>query len=131
MSRRRLFASAAVLTVGLAASLAGPRSAAAALHLRLTASSPAKDTVLAAAPSRIVLTYSQEPQLRLSAITLAGPQGNVALSPVAADSADAKKLVARVSGTMAPGAYTITWRTASSDGHVIRGTVGFTLRSGS
>ncbi len=120
----------AVLSAGAAVLVAGgPTLARSEMHLRLTASNPAKDTVLTTAPTRLVLTYSQEPQVRLSSITLSGPAGAVALSPVAADSADKNKLVARVTGAMSPGAYTIAWRTASSDGHPIRGEIPFTIRA--
>jgi methionine-rich copper-binding protein CopC len=120
----------AVLAAGAALLVAsGPTPVRSEMHLRLTASSPAKDTVLTAAPTRLVLTYSQEPQVRLSSITLTGPAGAVALSPVVADSADKNKLVARVTGAMAPGAYTIAWRTASSDGHPIRGEIPFSIRA--
>lgn len=127
MTRRTLLAlsSIALLSVG---ATARPEAAAAALHLRLTASNPAKDTVLSAAPARLVLTYSQAPQVRLSSVTLTGPAGAVALTPVAADSADNKRLVARITGAMGPGAYLIAWRTASSDGHVIRGEIPFRIR---
>jgi methionine-rich copper-binding protein CopC len=130
MPRRASVAVFSMVLVALVA-IARPPSATAILHLRLTASSPAKDTVLTAAPTRLVLTYSQEPQVRLSSITLTGPAGAVALSPVVADSTDKNKLVSRVTGTMRPGTYVIAWRTASSDGHPIRGEIPFTLRAAS
>ncbi|HRP09369.1 MAG TPA: hypothetical protein PLL69_12870, partial [Gemmatimonadales bacterium] len=40
----------------------------ASMHLRLTASAPAKDSSYTTAPTEIRLTYSQEPQLRLSSV---------------------------------------------------------------
>jgi methionine-rich copper-binding protein CopC len=98
------------------------------MHLRLTASMPAKDSSYASAPTELRLWYSQEPQLRLSSVTLTGPAGAVPLGRVMQDSVDRKLLRAVVDGEMRPGRYTITWRTASSDGHAIRGEIPFTLR---
>jgi methionine-rich copper-binding protein CopC len=37
-------------------------------------------------------------------------------------------LFAKVEGAMGAGSYTIAWRTASSDGHVIRGEIPFRVR---
>lgn len=99
-----------------------------AMHLRLTKSSPAKDTVLTVAPTQISLWYSQEPTLRLSAVTLTGPNGAVTLGAVAQDPKEKTLLTAKVEGPMPPGAYTIAWRTASSDGHPIRGEIPFRVR---
>jgi methionine-rich copper-binding protein CopC len=98
------------------------------MHLRLTASMPAKDSSYTGAPAELKLWYSQEPQLRLSSVTLTGPAGAVPLGRVMQDSLDKKLLRAAVNGEMVPGRYTITWRTASSDGHAIRGEIPFTLR---
>jgi len=103
------------------------RSDGAAMHLRLTKSEPAKDSVVAKAPTEIKLWYSQTPQLRLSRVTLTGPAGAVTTGPVVQDSL---MLRAPITGVMTPGAYTVSWLTASSDGHPIRGTFGFTVRPG-
>lgn len=117
------------LAVAALTTAAGTMSdATASMHLRLTRSAPAKDSSYATAPTAIKLWYSQEPQLRLSSVTLTGPHGAVALGKVAQDSADKKILTAAVEGELHPGNYTIAWRTASSDGHPIRGTIPFTLR---
>ena len=118
-----------LLLVGALSAAALPR-ADEAMHLRLTKSIPAKDTVLTTAPAAVQLWYSEVPQLRLSSVTLTGPNGAVELGKVTADSIDAKLLVAPVIGSMGPGSYSIAWRTASSDGHAIRGTIPFTIRRG-
>lgn len=97
----------------------------AALHLRLTKSEPAKDSVVATAPKEIKLWYSQQPQLRLSRVTLTGPAGEVTTGALVQDSL---LLRAPVTGPMPAGAYTVSWLTASSDGHAIRGTFGFTVK---
>jgi methionine-rich copper-binding protein CopC len=37
-------------------------------------------------------------------------------------------VTAPVTGTLAPGAYSVDWRTMAADGHVVRGTIRFTVR---
>jgi methionine-rich copper-binding protein CopC len=115
-------------TIAAIATLAVPREATSTMHLRLTGSQPARDTVLGAAPTQICLWYSQKPMLRLSSVTLTGPRGAVALGRLTLEARDSAPIVARIEGAVPPGNYVIAWRTASSDGHPIRGTIPFTVR---
>lgn len=103
------------------------RSDSTAMHLRLTKSEPAKDSVVAMAPTELKLWYSQTPQLRLSRVTLTGPAGAVTTGAIAQDSL---MLRVPITGAMAAGTYTVSWLTASSDGHPIRGTFGFSVKPG-
>lgn len=98
------------------------------LHLRLTKSQPAKDTLLASPPSEIRLWFSETPTLALSRVTLAGPGGNIELGKVTRDPDDSTLLVAKVVPELVGGNYSIAWRTASADGHAIRGTLPFSVR---
>lgn len=99
------------------------------MHLRLVRSTPTKDSVLAAAPTHVMLWFSQEPQTRLSSITLTGPNGaTVALGPVTQCPTENVLIFAKVEAAMPAGSYTIAWRTASADGHVIRGEIPFRVR---
>ena len=127
---RKLIQAAMLLAAVVGVSAAsGPDRAESGMHLRLVKSTPAKDSVLAAAPTHVMLWFSQEPQTRLSSITLTGPNGaTVALGPVTQCPTENVLIFAKVEGAMPAGAYTIAWRTASSDGHVIRGEVPFRVR---
>jgi methionine-rich copper-binding protein CopC len=117
---------AAVAAVSIAAK---PHRTDPEMHLRLVKSTPAKDSVLAAAPTHVMLWFSQEPQTRLSSITLKGPNGAaVALGPVTQCPTENVLIFAKIEGAMPAGTYTIAWRTASSDGHVIRGEIPFRVR---
>lgn len=67
----------------------------------------------------------------LSCLTLEGPSGKVALGKVTARMAEGKadhSVVAPVVGTMAPGAYTVSWKTSGADGHMLTGTFEFTFK---
>ena len=127
---RRLIRTAMMLAAVIAVSAAArPNPADSEMHLRLVKSVPAKDSVLAAAPTHVMLWFSQEPQARLSAITLTGPNGaTVALGPVTQCPTEKELLFAKIDGAMSAGAYTIAWRTAGAEGHVIRGEVAFRVR---
>lgn len=111
-------------TLALILAASPSRSDGAALHLRLTRSEPAKDSVVTA-PTELKLWFSQKPQLRLSRVTLTGPSGAVATGALVQDSL---LLRAPITGTMSSGAYTVSWVTASSDGHAIKGTFGFRVK---
>jgi methionine-rich copper-binding protein CopC len=98
-----------------------------ARHLRLTGSWPAKDSTVVA-PTEIKLWYSQRPSLPLARVTLTGPTGNVTLGELTLAAADSAPIVAPITGPTPPGKYTVAWRTAGNDGHVIRGEFGFAVK---
>lgn len=113
--------------LALSAACAGAAWASAPLrHLTLKRAEPAADSTVTVAPTQLALHYSATPNLRLSSVTLTGPKGPVALAPLTLDSAKAAPLVAKLSGTMTPGLHTVSWRTASADGHAITGKYSFT-----
>ncbi len=98
-------------------------------HTRLTKSSPAKDTVLVASPPSIDLWFSEPVELGASRIRLSAGERAIALGSVTRDDKvkDAP-LSAKLAAPLAPGEYTVSWSTASRDGHVVKGTFAFTLR---
>lgn len=116
--------------LGVVVLLTGAMLAAAphsALHLELTKSEPAKGATLTQSPSAIQLWYSQEPQVKLTTVKLTGPAGELDLKPVTVVGEDGKHLSAPVPGALAPGAYTVAWRTLARDGHVVNGEFGFSI----
>ena len=134
-SRRltRLALTALAFAVTFVAISATPHNADAAArrHLRLLRSSPAADTVLTAAPADVRLWFSESPELKVTTVRLAGPSGAVELGQLSRGEAADAPIVAPVKGAMASGAYTLTWRTMSDDGHVMNGTEKFQLTAAS
>ena len=96
-------------------------------HLRLTGTSPAKDSTVAEAPREIRLSFNLKPELALVRIGLASASGTKVAMGKPARTADSLTVAAPVEGKLAAGGYTVTWQAASSDGHPIRGTFGFTV----
>jgi hypothetical protein len=102
--------------------------AAALFHLKLERSLPAKDAVLATAPTALSLWYSQTPNLSVTRVTLTGPNGAVATGKPTLASAPKSPVMVPITGAMPAGKYTVNWVTASSDGHPIKGSYGFTVK---
>ena len=99
-------------------------------HTRLVKSAPAKDTVLAAAPASVQLWFSEQIDLTTSRVQLVDAAAKPV--PTAALTRDDTKadqpVVARVSGALANGVYTVNWSTASDDGHAVKGSFNFTVK---
>lgn len=119
----------APLAVGLlVAAVATPTQA--MRHLRLLRSMPAADTVLTASPGAISLWLSEPTNAAVSKITLQSVGGGmVPLGKLTRESEATAPLVAKVPSLLAPGAYTVTWKTMSKDGHVVDGAFDFTIRA--
>ncbi len=95
-------------------------------HAHLASSTPA-DKASIASPSEIDLTFTEELNLKFSGLTVTGPdKGEVKLGDTMLEGGD-KVLMAPVSGTLAPGSYTVDWHVLSTDGHKTQGTFSFTV----
>lgn len=105
-----------------------PDRAESVMHLHLTRSMPAQDTLLATPPGELRLWFSEAPRIKLTRLTLTGPAGPVKLGSVQQDSLDEKSVVSAIEGKLVDGDYTVAWRTAASDGHLAKGTIGFGVR---
>lgn len=96
-------------------------------HLSLRASSPAAGESLAVVPDGIRLAFSEGVELSLSSIVLVGPDG----APVPLGTLEAvderRVLAVDITGMLAAGEYTIQWTAVGSDGHPVRGEIGFTI----
>ena len=100
----------------------------AAAHPRLLKAVPAADSRTAVPPKEISLTFNEPLTLALSRITLTDATRRViALDSLRAGPDDPKTLLARVTGVLAPGRYTVKWQAAGADGHPMRGELTFVL----
>lgn len=95
-------------------------------HLAATKTMPDADAVVAESPQQIQVWFTQNPDPAVSQLALEGPAGEVELGDTTV--ADEKSLMAMVPRALAPGSYTVSWRTAGDDGHVRRGDFAFTVR---
>ena len=127
MSRRLVLVVATAFTLGLL--LAGVAPAENALHLYLDKSAPEADQIVTEAPTKIVLEFSEEPELAVSRIAVKGAHGDVKLKEVARSEEDETILWAAFEAPLTDGAYNVTWMTSSGDGHPVRGEFAFTVRA--
>ena len=112
---------AAAMALAAIAVLAGFAS----IHMRLVKSFPVEDQVLAEAPDHIRLWFSQDPELALSRVRLTGSGDATFELGKAQATDDAKSFMVPITDTLPEGSYTITWQTASPDGHKVRGDYAF------
>ena len=113
------------LVVTVALGLAG--TVAVSTHMAYSKSVPAKDATLPESPSELQVWFTQDPEPAVSRISLEGPAGEVTLGETAV--ASDQSIRAPVQNLLEPGTYTVNWRSAGDDGHVLRGDFSFTVRA--
>ena len=91
-----------------------------ALHTALVKATPAIDGTVTAPPADLTLWFNERPDLSLSNIRLRAPDSTYVELGAAKAGADSTAITAPVHGTMKPGKYTVLYRTAGDDGHVMR-----------
>lgn len=121
---RNTIAAVAVATVA-ALAVAAPASA----HDTIVSSTPAADSQLTAAPTEVVLTFSntllsldENSGTAMTVIDESGEDWVAGPPAVAADT-----VTVPLAEGMPGGAYTVTWQVVSSDGHPTSGEYGFSL----
>jgi hypothetical protein len=112
-----------LVSAAMAASTAGA-------HAKLARSVPADRSSVAEAPSRLKLWFNEriEPQYAKVSVWGAGNR-QVDAGDQAIDPADPTALTVGIPN-LAPGAYTVRYRVLSVDGHVVEGTLTFTVKPG-
>jgi hypothetical protein len=114
-----------------AALLALARIASAFAHAEPATAKPGDGAVLTAPPTRVDIVMSQEMARREGAndIRVFDAAGNeVTSAPAIIDNADRKHITALLPAPLAPGKYTVKWKTLSADdGDAAEGTLSFTF----
>lgn len=100
-------------------------------HGALRRAVPASNARLSAAPRELRLTFTERVELSVARITLTSADGAaVTLAPLAAARDSANVIVTTITGSLAPGAYTVAWQIAGRDGHPVRGRYTFRILPG-
>lgn len=97
------------------------------LHTRLEKSLPEKNSTVRESPRQIRLWFSARPEVELSKILLVGPDGTAVPVGETVATNDTLSVAAAVQAPLEPGVHTVVWRTASKDGHVVRGRFQFSF----
>jgi copper transport protein len=113
----------ALLTVFIGLATAAP----AAAHPYLLSSSPASGAILASAPSRIDISYTEGLDRPYCTVVLIDPDGHhVSTHQVHAD-APTELSVAPDSALAEQGTYAVNWTAVGDDGHTVIGNFGFSV----
>ena len=97
-------------------------------HAHLKRSDPAAGSVVTNALLVIRLWFTERPELSMTSVSLRDSDGKeIALMLPEAGRPGDNEIHFRLSGPLPPGRYVFTWRTAASDGHPSRGSIGFTV----
>lgn len=96
----------------------------ASAHAALESVSPADGATLTKAPTQVVLTFGEDIATIGSVVKVTGPQGSAVSGAVVVKG---PKVTQALSADLVSGAYTVTFRVVSADGHPVSGTTRFTL----
>ncbi|HSJ06135.1 MAG TPA: CopD family protein [Longimicrobiales bacterium] len=97
-------------------------------HVSLVATTPARDAVVDEAPPELRLVFSGTIERRYTSITLLAPDGSgVPVGAVEFVAGSDREFTVAMPPVTAPGTYTVQWRTAGADGHVLEGSYTFVL----
>ncbi len=125
MIRRALPLFAVLLTTVLVGAHAAPDHGE---HLQLDRSAPAADSTVST-PAEIRLWFSQATQEDATSIRLVDGDGELVELGEVTPAEGRTVHSASVPGALAPGSYTVAWRTMAADGHVVRGDFSFAVAS--
>lgn len=97
-------------------------------HAHLKRSSPAAGAQLATSPQIIRLWFSEQPELSMTFASLQDSLGKTfALGSTERDGSGQMGIALKVRSVLSPGRYTVSWRTAASDGHPSSGKFTFVV----
>ena len=103
----------------------------AAAHPRLTKAAPAAESHLQSLPGEVALTFNEGVSVALSRLTLFDANRQpVLLGTLRAAAGATKTLVAKITGKLVAGRYTVKWQAAGADGHPTRGEYSFVIDAG-
>jgi hypothetical protein len=97
-------------------------------HAHLQAETPAADALVTVAPTTLALAFSEGLEIKLSTVTLKGPDDKIVPTEAPSlDSNDDKLMRVPVVGSIGAGKYTVEWHALSKDGHTTHGSYQFTV----
>lgn len=98
------------------------------VHNHLVKSTPSDGEQLRAAPKEIRLWFNERPEIPFTSVTLLKADSTKIATIKAVATPDSMAAAVLLPSPLPEGKYLVNWRTASSDGHAIRGTFRFSIR---
>ena len=97
-------------------------------HAHLQSATPAVDGIVAAAPTELDLTFSEDLNLKFSGIKVTGPDKAAVTTGEGMLMNKNTTLMVPVTGSLKAGTYTVDWHALSADGHKTQGSYKFTVK---
>jgi len=101
--------------------------ATAMFHNHLVKSTPTNGDKLDGSPQDVRLWFNERPEIPFTSVTILRSDSTKIATIKAVATADSMAASAPLPSPLAAGSYVVVWRTASRDGHAIRGTFGFSI----
>lgn len=97
-------------------------------HPALIDTSPKANSIIAASPTMIQLSFSEELIAKFSGVDLKDQAGKrVETGPAATAPENKKQLTIPVITSLTPGTYTVEWHAVSEDTHRVKGSYSFKI----
>jgi methionine-rich copper-binding protein CopC len=96
-------------------------------HNHLVKSTPTNGDKLVTSPQEVRLWFNERPEVPFTSVTILRADSSKIATIKAVATNDSMAVSAPLPAPLAAGSYLIVWRTASRDGHAIRGTFGFSI----
>ena len=97
-------------------------------HAQLVSSTPAEGATVAA-PSQVVLKFSEKLQPKFSGVNLTMPSmNNMAVANKVSVAKDGVTMTVTPARPLTAGAYTVSWHAVTADTHRVEGKLNFTVR---
>jgi hypothetical protein len=96
-------------------------------HNHLVKSVPGAGETLRASPREVRLWFGERPEIPLTSATLLTADSTKIATIKATATEDSMAVAIPLATELKAGSYRISWRTASRDGHAIRGSFGFSI----
>jgi methionine-rich copper-binding protein CopC len=97
------------------------------VHNHLVKSMPVEGEQLATSPKEVRLWFNERPEIPFTSVTLMHADSTKIATIKAVATPDTMVASAPLAQPLPAGKYLVAWRTASGDGHAIRGMFGFTI----
>jgi methionine-rich copper-binding protein CopC len=98
-------------------------------HPKLVKSDPAADTIAAAFPKELRLSFNEDLVPKFSGVEVKDQKGQkVEIGTTAIDPADKKQLVVPFPKPLAEGVYKVDWHAVGADTHRVQGSYSFTVK---
>jgi len=97
------------------------------VHNHLVKSSPSNGERIPTTPKEVRLWFNERPEIAFTSATLLEADSTKIATIKAVATSDSMAASIPLLTPLAPGKYFVAWRTASSDGHAIRGIFEFSI----